>query len=135
MSPSSLRPTSPHCPHVPWTELDHGLLTRPPTYTVRHLLDVCPLGQIVEYLVDREEYGPEEWSWVLRRDLLEPPIECVPQNSSHTPWSQLHACTKTLSPDSFFIHGQCTHTLFNHAHSSSVFWITLGLPFVDYSYS
>ncbi|KAI5609879.1 hypothetical protein C0J50_9363 [Silurus asotus] len=54
------------------------VLEQPSVYPVREVLDSRRRGSGLEYLVDWEGYGPEEWSWVARRDILDPALleEC-----------------------------------------------------------
>lgn len=42
-----------------------------PTFSVRHILDVCQRGRGRQFLVDWEGYGPEERAWVSHSLILD----------------------------------------------------------------
>ncbi len=70
-----------HSPVSPSTE--PGPIKEPPlpliledgvVYEVRTILDSRCCGGRLEYLIDWEEYGPEERSWIPRDDILDPAL-------------------------------------------------------------
>ncbi|KAL0149750.1 hypothetical protein M9458_054940, partial [Cirrhinus mrigala] len=72
---SLLKPFSPSVTDVPGAEAGPPppeILDQPSVYTVREVLDSWRRGGRLEYLIDWEWYGPEERSWVLRDDVLDP---------------------------------------------------------------
>ncbi|KAL0163719.1 hypothetical protein M9458_039472, partial [Cirrhinus mrigala] len=72
---SLLKPFSPSVTDVPGAEAGPPpleILDQPSVYTVREVLDSRRRGGRLEYLIDWEGYGPEERSWVLRDDVLDP---------------------------------------------------------------
>ncbi len=102
-------------------------------YKVNEILDSRCRGGLLEYLVDWEGYGLEEWSWVPRDDILNPTLQEA-FHSAHPdrPWHQgLRPSgagrggggTVTDQPGSFTTHSHCTpspeywfHTPALHLH-------------------
>ncbi len=65
-SPSTPGPTEPDEPPPP------EILDQPSVYQGRDILDSRRQGSRLENLVDWEGYGPEDRSWVVRDDILDP---------------------------------------------------------------
>ncbi|KAL0151534.1 hypothetical protein M9458_053186, partial [Cirrhinus mrigala] len=74
---SLLKPFHPSATEHPGAEVElppPEVLDTPSIYTVHEILDSRCQGGHLEYLVDWEGYGPEEWSWVARDDILDPSL-------------------------------------------------------------
>ncbi len=71
---SLLKPFSPSTPepHEPDEPPPPEILDQPSVYQVKDIMDLRQRGGRLEYLVDWEGYGPEERSWVVRDDILDP---------------------------------------------------------------
>ncbi|KAI2646807.1 Transposon Ty3-G Gag-Pol polyprotein [Labeo rohita] len=72
---SLLKPFFPSATETPGAEAEPPppeVLDQPSIYTVHQILDSRRRGGHLEYLIDWERYGPEERSWVLRDDVLDP---------------------------------------------------------------
>ncbi|KAI2652573.1 M-phase phosphoprotein 8 [Labeo rohita] len=85
-------------------------------YQVWELLDFRCQGRVLQYLVDWESYGPEEWFWVNSQEILDPTLTAEfhrthPDNPAPRPHGRPWHCV----PPRFRSHSQGGGSVTNQA--------------------